>query len=89
MCDRAELPGLRLHDLRYSFASFAVADGNSLFLVGKVLGHGQARTTEVYAHLDDPLRAVTDRTATRIATAMTGGVLESGKVVPRTSNAPK
>jgi integrase len=68
---RAGLPGLRLHDLRHSFASFAVADGNTLFMVGKVLGHKQTRTTEVYAHLaDDPLRAVADRTAARIAAAM-------------------
>ena len=43
-------------------------------MVGKVLGHKQARTTEVYAHLaDDPLRAVADRTAARIAAAMKGG----------------
>jgi integrase len=50
---RAGLPGLRLHDLRHSFASFALADGNTLFMVGKVLGHKQARTTEGYAHLAD------------------------------------
>ncbi len=69
--ERAELPGLRIHDLRHSFASFAIADGNTLFMVGKVLGHKQARTTEVYAHLaDDPVRAVADRTAARIASAM-------------------
>jgi hypothetical protein len=48
-----------------------VADGNSLYLIGKVLGHKQARTTEIYAHLaDDPIRAVADRTAARIAAAM-------------------
>ena len=59
---RAGLPGVRLHDLRHSFASFAVAEGHSLFLIGKALGHKQARTTEIYAHLaDDPVRAVTDR----------------------------
>ena len=34
----ANLPGLRIHDLRHSFASFAVANGASLFLVGKLLG---------------------------------------------------
>jgi integrase len=79
---RAGLPGLRLHDLRHSFASFAVADGNTLFMVGKVLGHKQARTTEVYAHLaDDPLRAVADRTAARIAAAMKG-TAGADKVVP-------
>jgi integrase len=70
---RAELPGVRLHDLRHSFASFAIADGNTLFMVGKVLGHKQARTTETYAHLaDDPVRAVADRTGARIAAAMKG-----------------
>ena len=80
---RAGLTGLRLHDLRHSFASFAVADGNTLFMVGKVLGHKQARTTEVYAHLaDDPVRAVADRTAARIAAAMKGTAGENGKVVP-------
>jgi integrase len=46
---RAGLAGVRIHDMRHSFASFAVADGNSLFLIGKVLGHKQARTTEGYA----------------------------------------
>jgi len=72
---RAGLIGVRVHDLRHSFASFAVADGNSLFLIGKVLGHKQARTTKIYAHLaDDPVRAVADRTAARIAAAMASGV---------------
>ena len=62
---------VRLHDLRHSFASFAIADGASLFMVGKVLGHKQARTTEIYAHLsDDPLKRLADRTGSRIAEAM-------------------
>jgi integrase len=81
--DRAGLPGLRVHDLRHSFASFAVADGNTLFMVGKVLGHKQARTTEVYAHLaDDPVRAVAERTAARIASAMKGDGNVASSVVP-------
>ncbi len=64
---------MRLHDLRHSFASVAVAGGSSLYLVGKVLGHEQASTTERYAHLaDDPLKAVADKTAGRIAAAMSG-----------------
>lgn len=43
-------------------------------LVSKVLGHIQARTTERYAHLEaDPIRAVADRTARKIAAAMKGG----------------
>ncbi|MFG1280595.1 tyrosine-type recombinase/integrase [Xanthobacter autotrophicus] len=71
--DAPDLTDVRLHDLRHSFASFAVADGATLYLVGKVLGHAQAATTERYAHLrDDPLKAVADRTARRIAEAMKG-----------------
>lgn len=65
------LENVRLHDLRHSFASFAIADGAPLFLVGKVLGHKQARTTEIYAHLsDDPLKAVANRAASRLSEAM-------------------
>ena len=70
--ERAGLNGVRLHDLRHSFASFAVADGNTLFLVSKALGHKQTRTTEICAHLsDDPLRQLADRTASRINAALT------------------
>lgn len=74
--DRApDLSTVRLHDLRHSFASFAVADGATLFMIGKVLGHKQAKTTEGYAHLDDdPLRIVAERTGSKIADAMKAGV---------------
>jgi integrase len=76
----AGLDDVRLHDLRHAFASIAVASGDSLYLVGKVLGHRQASTTERYAHLaPDPVRAVADRTAQRIAGMMRGG---SASVVP-------
>ncbi len=55
-CARAGLDGVRIHDLRHSFASFAVADGASLFLISKLLGQASARTAERYAHLSgDPL----------------------------------
>jgi integrase len=69
--DVPTLKDVRLHDLRHSFASFAIADGASLFMIGKVLGHKQARTTEIYAHLsDDPVKQVANRTAARLAEAM-------------------
>jgi integrase len=75
---RAGLLGLRLHDLRHSFASFAVADGHTLFMIGKVLGHKQSRTTEGYAHLaSDPLRVVADRTSDKIAAAMKGAAAKT------------
>ena len=64
---------IRLHDLRHSFASFAVQSGGSLFLVGKVLGHKQSRTTERYAHAsDEPLLATAELAAQRIARALGG-----------------
>jgi site-specific recombinase XerD len=49
----AALPDVRLHDLRHSFASIAIADGISLVVIGKLLGHALIETTERYAHLAD------------------------------------
>lgn len=48
---RAELPYLRVHDLRHSFASFLVNAGRSLYEVQEILGHADIRTTSRYAHL--------------------------------------
>jgi integrase len=71
--EAAVLKGVRLHDLRHSFASVTVAGNNSLFLLGKILGHAKAQTTEKYAHLMlDPLRAVADQTSQRLAGALKG-----------------
>jgi integrase len=76
----AGLEDLRIHDLRHSFAAIAVSGGDSLCIVGKVLGHRQSRTTEHYAHLkDDRLRAVADGMSERIAAIMQGA---AGSVVP-------
>ena len=57
---RARLPGLRIHDLRHSAASFMVNAGVDLFAVGKVLGHANYQSTQRYAHLanDTLLKAV-------------------------------
>lgn len=58
----AKLEDLHIHDLRHSFASFLVAEGMSLPLIGRLLGHTQAATTHRYAHLAlDPLRAAAER----------------------------
>ncbi|MCY4404802.1 MAG: tyrosine-type recombinase/integrase [Rhodospirillaceae bacterium] len=48
---RARLDGLRLHDCRHSFASRALALGESLPTIGKLLGHSHIQTTARYAHL--------------------------------------
>ncbi len=60
----AELPDVRIHDLRHTFASLLVSGGASLEMIGKLLGHSQMQTTQRYAHLmDSPLRAGVDTVA--------------------------
>lgn len=49
----AGLPGLRLHDLRHSFASFAARRSETLPMIGKLLGHAKINTTAKYTHLAD------------------------------------
>jgi integrase len=64
----ARLTDLRLHDLRHVYASTAVASGDSLYIVGRILGHRRAETTQRYAHLAiDPVREVANRTAAKLA----------------------
>ena len=70
---RAGLEDMRLHDLRHSFASVGAAGGLSLPMIGKLLGHTQAATTQRYAHLAaDPVRAANEAIGQRIAAAMRG-----------------
>jgi integrase len=69
----AGLNGLRLHDLRHSFASVGAGAGFGLPIVGKLLGHTSAATTQRYAHLDaDPLRRASNAISAAIAAAMDG-----------------
>ena len=71
---KAGLDDVRLHDLRHSFASMAVAGGLSLPVIGALLGHSQPATTARYAHLaDDPLRQAANIIGGRIAAAMKQG----------------
>ena len=65
---RAGLDDVRLHDLRHSFASRALALGESLPTIGRLLGHGQVATTARYAHLArDAVKASASRVADSIA----------------------
>ena len=48
---RARLEDVRIHDLRHSFASRALALGESLTMIGKLIGHTQIQTTARYAQL--------------------------------------
>lgn len=49
----ADLDGVRIHDLRHTYASIGVASGGSLPIIGRALGHSQVATTQRYAHLTD------------------------------------
>jgi integrase len=70
VCKAAGISGLRIHDLRHSYASELVSGGASLPLIGALLGHASPQTTKRYSHLyRDPLRAATERVGQVIANA--------------------
>ena len=70
---RAALPGLRVHDLRHSFASVGAWSGLGLPIIGKLLGHADAKTTQRYAHVDvDSSRRAADAIAGQISAAIGG-----------------
>lgn len=80
----AGFPSLRIHDLRHSFASIGLASGDTLTLIGSLLGHSNARTTGRYAHLaDDPKRKAANRISGQISDAL--GFAEASNIV----NLPK
>jgi integrase len=81
VCRAAGLEGVRLHDLRHSFASVGAGASMGLPIIGKLLGHTQASTTARYAHLDaDPLRRAADTIGATITAAMDGK--KGGQIVP-------
>ena len=75
---RAGLDGVRLHDLRHSFASVGAGAGLGLPIVGRLLGHASPTTSARYAHLDaDPLRRASNAIGATIEAALAG---RSGEV---------
>ncbi len=82
--ERAGLNDVRLHDLRHTFASLGAGSGMGLPIIGALLGHREARTTQRYAHLaDDPLRAASEAIGGQVAAALDGSgeasVIDIGK----------
>jgi integrase len=49
----AALRGMRLHDLRHTFASHAAMNKETLPMIGRLLGHANPKSTARYAHLDN------------------------------------
>lgn len=67
----AGLDNVRIHDLRHTFASGGLLVGESLPMIGKLLGHTQVQTTARYAHLaNDPIKAAATRISERLAAAL-------------------
>lgn len=70
---RAGLKDARIHDLRHTFASTAVASGQGLPMIGKLLGHTQVQTTARYAHLAaDPVKLAANNVSGEIAAILDG-----------------
>lgn len=80
----ALLNDVRLHDLRHSHASIAVAGGLSLPITGALLGHSQPATTARYAHFAaDPIKAASELVGQRIAEAMKNGPAKIVEMQPK------
>jgi integrase len=70
---RAGLKDVRIHDLQHTFASTAVASGQGLPMIGKLLGHMQVQTTARYAHLAaDPVKQAANHVSAEIAVLLDG-----------------
>lgn len=70
----AGLDDVRIHDLRHTYVSVAVANGGSLPVIGRQLGHSQPQTTQRYAHLaDDPVRQLAQATGAALASSLHPG----------------
>ena len=77
--DKAKLDDVRIHDLRHSFASRALALGESLSMIGKLLGHNKIDTTSRYAHLArDSIKA----SSARIADSIGADILDRRPIEP-------
>jgi integrase len=79
LCHAAKIKGVRIHDLRHSYASQLASSGFSLPVIGALLGHSQPATTARYAHLFDE---VTRQATERVGAVIAGNGKPSADVVP-------
>ena len=86
---RAGLEGVRIHDLRHSFASRALALGESLPMIGKMPGHRKVQTTARYAHLArDSVKASAARIAESLRTDLVGETVAPSGAHSLSSSSP-
>ena len=78
--ERAGLEDVRIHDLRHSFASRALALGESLTMIGRLLGHTDVGSTARYAHLV--------RDTEKMSAAKVGGSIEADIMPPQSGGLP-
>jgi integrase len=79
--ERAGLTGVRIHDLRHTYASNAVSSGMPIQMVGRLLGHTQIQTTMRYAHLaDDPVKQAAEENAERLSALVSGAIPQTAHV---------
>lgn len=84
ICRSAGITGLRVHDLRHSFASQLASAGASLPLIGALLGYSNPTTTARYTHFfDDPQRAAVERVGAIIEAAAGEGTGATVKTFPK------
>ena len=86
VCGQAGVKDTRLHDLRHSYASRALALGEGFPVIGKLLGHGHISTTARYAHL---VRDAERASAARVGASIGGFVLPRPETVEKTGKAEK
>lgn len=78
----ADLTGVRIHDLRHTYASHGAAAGMGLTIVGRLLGHSDIKTTNRYSHFDaDPLRRAANAVGSTLAAALNDGHNKGDNVV--------
>ena len=75
----AKLEGVRLYDVRHTFASEAALAGHNLPMIGALLGHTVAATTQRYVHLvNDPAAAASQDVGDRMAAALAAAAGAAG-----------
>ena len=86
----AGLEDVRIHDLRHSFASFGANTGDSLLIIGALLGHRNHKSTERYAHLAaHPVKEAAQRISAEIGSLLGAPVPTEGNAADLTEAAPE